>query len=237
MIGNIAFVGENLKKGLEKQGLTVLLDDDLHWTDIFRKKYGKQSFDIVHIHSPNFKKLCIAWRYITYLSLFFDAKLVCHWHGSDLRHPLKAFPVYRFLQWIGDYHLYSNIDLRWWLRNILDKKKKWFICPVDTDMFYPKKEYEKRKEKLIWGKKYVNNDNCIPHDEVSDLLNQYKIIECHQSDGLSDYLLSVSQLESAACGCKVPPHDFMNRQWIINNASIESQTKNLLDIYKKVLMR
>ena len=57
MVGNTAFTGVNLKKGLEEQGHKVVLVTDIHWSDFLQKKYGINGFDIVHIHTPNFKKL------------------------------------------------------------------------------------------------------------------------------------------------------------------------------------
>lgn len=228
MVGEAAFVGENLTKGLRKMGHTVVFDNDLHWSQLFRKKYGKQFFDIVHIHSPNFKKLGIVWRYLS------KAKLVCHWHGSDLRHPYKAFPVYHLLKRIADFHLYSTIDLRWWLRRVPDDKKMLFICPVDTTVF---RDYGTEKKGVVTfsggGKSF--KVHRVKHENMPDYLNQYAVVNVHNADGLDDGLLSVIAMEAAACGCFVPQLPWLNRKWVVENADVDLQTKKLLEVYRRVL--
>jgi hypothetical protein len=229
MIGDIAFVGENLKKGLEAKGHSVLLDTDLHWSELLRKKYDKQNFDIVHINSPNFKKLGIGWRYLVH-----DTKLICHWHGSDLRHPLKEFPVYHYLLKVADFNLYSTVDLGWWLRKVPNDRKMLFICPVDTELFRPYNQ-AKHGAAVFNGGGRSFKVHKVPHDQMQRYLNQFEVVTTHKIEGLDDGLISVLDLEAAACGCRVSGNPWLNREWVINNASIESQTKKILDVYKKLL--
>jgi len=236
MVGEVALINTsiNLKKGLEKFGHEVVIQDVLRWRDIFRKKYGEQRFDIVHIQSPNFKKLCIGWRYIFGRLFFSDAKLVCHWHGSDLRHSLHAFPVYRLLKLMGDFHLYSTLDLRWWLRNISDDKKLLFNCPVDIDHFKPSDMVKEGGVVFNGGGKSFAVHR-IPHEEMHMYLNRFETVDVHNDDGLDDGLLSVIALEAACCGCKVPQLSNLNRQWVVENASIDSQTKKIIEVYERLL--
>jgi len=243
MISNVASVGWNLTKGLRDNGVNVVFvgnksnvtsgeyDYVLSWKDFLRKKYGKKHFDIVHIHSPNFKKLGASWRYLTGFLLFFDAKLICHWHGSDLRFPYKSFPVYHFLKMIGDYHLYSTDDLAWWLRKIPKNKKEWFLCPVDTELFRPDKQIKKDGTVTFMREGYKN---AVMHDDMPKFLNHFENINVQTPIGYKQ-IYSVSGFEGAACGLKVNNFPWMNREWVIENASIKSQTDKLLKIYEKVM--
>lgn len=239
MIDNIAFVGENLKKGLEKLGHTVILDTDLHWTQLFRKKYGKQHFDIVHIHSPNFKKLTIVWRYLK------NAKLICHWHGSDLRFPYKAFPVYHYLKRCTDFNLYSTLDLAWWLRKVLQNKKQLFNCPIDTDAFKPNETirkvatpyFESKQETDFTGGGASFKVHRIPHNKMPEYLNRFKIVNVHNKVGdneVDDGILSVVAMEAVCCGCIVPQLPWLDRDWVLMNAELNMQSKKLEDIYKEL---
>lgn len=228
MLGDAAFTGENLKKGLEKKGHIVLHDTFLSWNNLFKKKYNEQHFDIVHIHSPNLKKLLIARKHLK------NSKLVCHWHGSDLRHPIKAFPVYNYFKKHSDFNLYSTLDLRWWLRDISDDKKMLFTCPVDTDLF---KSNGNRKQGNICfnggGRSFKVHK--IPHKDMPDYLNKYRIVDVINADGLDDGLLSVIAMEAVSCGCIVPQIPWLNREWVLSNANIQDQTEKLLEIYKRLL--
>lgn len=232
MVGNTAFVGENLKKGLEELGMNVTLikEKELRW---FKNKRIDNHFDIVHIHSPNFKKFLYIKKFVIQNLLKGKPKIIIHNHGSDLRLKYKMFPCYTFMFFIGDYFLYSTIDLAWWLRTIIkDDDKEYFICPVDTDVFKPINKC--REGILMWGKKYSKGRN-IPHDEIPDMLNKYAEVSCYPSYGLSPYLVSVSALEAGSCGCKVTHHPYMDRKWIMDNASIVVQCKKLYNIYNRVV--
>jgi hypothetical protein len=228
MIDNIAFVGENLSKGLEKEGHEVTFITKIRWIDILQKKYGKEKYDIVHIHSPNFKKLVVAWRYLK------NSKLVCHWHGSDLRHPRHAFPVYRYLKKKADFNLYSTLDLAWWLGKISNDKKMLFTCPIDTDLFKPDGSIKKGDIEFRGGGKSIKVHR-IPHNEMPQYLNQFKVVNVYNADGLDDGLLSVVAMEAAACGCFVPQIPWLDRNWVIDNADINLQADKLIKIYENLL--
>lgn len=245
MIDNICSVGWNLTQGLRNLNIDVVFvgnkkkitsgiyNHKLSWKDFLQKKYGKDDFDIVHIHSPNFKKLGVTWKYLTEFGLFFkESKLICHWHGSDLRIPIKAFPVYTFLKKVADYNLYSTIDLAWWLKNIDKNKKEQFTNPINTKLFEP---YNCNKKGIVILSSGAKTKKIILHDDMPIHLNKFKALEVYPYFGLSDKLLQVSMLEGASCGLNVINHKWLNRNWVIKNASIESQTKKLLNIYNKVL--
>ena len=241
MIGNCASVGWNLTQGLRKKNINVVFvgnsskcisgryDCHLSWRDFLQKGYGKKHFDIIHIHSPNFKLLGLAFRYLKG-----DTKLVCHWHGSDLRMFRKTFPVHWLLKKIAVYHLYSTIDLAWWLRSIDKSKKQLFRCPVDIDLFKPNGNKKNGLLILLGGAK-----TSIPilHDYMSEHINNFGKLQVYPAYGLSEKLLQVSLMEGAACGLNVINHSWINRDWVINNASIESQTKKLINIYNEVLKK
>jgi len=236
MVGDAAFAGENLVKGLKQRGHTVFHVQVFSWFDIFHKKYDGFCFDVVHIHIPNFKKLLMVWRYVFRYLFFRDkhVKIVCHWHGSDLRHPLKTFPVYRFFQRFGDFHLYSTLDLRWWLKWVSEDRKMLFTCPVDTMLF--KSDGGVKEGNVVFrggGKSF--KDHRIPHDKMSGYLNRFSVVDVFNADGLDDGLLSVVAMEAVCCGCRVNQLPGLTRQWVVDNASIDVQTEKLLSVYGKVL--
>ena len=247
MIGNIASTGWNLTKGLRNNSVNVIFvgnknkctdgnyDYSLSWHDFLRKGYSKKYFDIIHINSPNFKKLGLVWKYLTNYGIFFkETKLICHWHGSDLRILRKTFPVSWLLKKIGNYHLYSTIDLAWWLRHVDKSKKQHFICPVDTDLFKPNNNI---KQNLLILSNGGKTKYPILHKKMPNFMNQYKSVIIKPSHSLSEKLLQVSMLEGASCNLDVLNHTWLNREWVIKHASIESQTKKLITIYKKVLKK
>ena len=241
MIGNVVSVGWNLTKGLRKNGIDVVFVDNenictsgksdynMSWDDFLGKGYGKGDFDIVHIHAPNFKKLGLVWRYLND-----DTKLICHWHGSDLRIFRKTFPVSRLLKKIADYHLYSTIDLAWWLRNVENTKKQHFRCPVDTDLFKP---YGNKRDGLLVLSGGARTVDPLMHDDMPEYMNSFDYLDVTPAYDLSKKLLPVSMLEGGACGLYVLNHHWLTRSWVVANASIESQTKKLLDIYNGVLKK
>ena len=241
MIGNICNVGSNLKKGLEQFGHTVtivdnpsVLHDDvasypLAWKGVVKSPWSSNDrFDIIHIHSPNMKKLgnCLGW--------LRRSRVVCHWHGSDLRHGWKAWPVYHWLLRFGSFHLYSTVDLAWWLRSVSNSKKCLFRCPVDTSVFKP--NGDTRNGCIVFdGGAHSFNTHRIPHYRMPDELNKYESVDIRNADGLHESLLSVIGLEAASCGCRVVQYPWMTREWVKENASVMSQANQLLQIYKKVI--
>lgn len=238
MIGNTASTGHNLTKGLRKLGIDVVFvgnnqkitsgeyDYNLSCKDFFQKKYGKNHFDIIHIHSPNIKKLGLVCRYLK------NAKLICHWHGSELRFPIKTFSVSHLFKKIGDYNLYSTIDLAFWLRDIDIRKKQLFRCPIDTDLFKPYNVNKKGTLVLSDGGK---GKNIIFHCDMPFYMNNYVSLKVIPYYGLSEKLLQVSMLEGASCGLNVLNHSWLNRKWVKKNASVSTQANILLEIYGKVL--
>lgn len=240
MVGNTCSMGWNLKKGLSKKNVNVTLVSDGNklisgkydyhpsWFYFLQKKYGKKHFDIVHLHSPNLKHLGLVWRYLTK-----DTKLVCHWHGSDLRMRKEPFSAKWLLKEISNYHLYSTIDLAWWLRDIPDEKKMLFRQVIDTEMFKPLNR--DRKGTLVFGRGGIHKDKYIPHDKIPELLNRYEMVKVFPAYGLSPYLVSASALEAASCGCKIYHHPYMDREWVKNNTSTESQTEKLINIYNELM--
>jgi len=112
-----------------------------------------------------------------------------------------------------------------------------FRCPIDTDLFDISIPMEKRKEALL----VLNNRSKpgIPHNEMPMFYNQYQRVGVdlngynESPSVISPLLVSVSGMEAAACGCRVEHHPYMNRQWVLENASIGSQTERLLGVYKE----
>jgi len=245
MIGNTATVGHNLRLGLQRKGHEVRLisniniydegevDSDILWRDIIWGASISFQPDVVHIHAPHIKKFGIALHFLNN-----DTKLVCHWHGTNLRNGYHHITNYWLFPWLfrhADFHLYSTCDLVWWLRSIPNKKRMLFRCPVDTDLFNIKVPVDKREKEML----VLNNQKklYIPHNQMPDLYNQYRLVgvDVNAADEIpsvvSPLLVSVSGLEAAACGCGVVFHPYMNRRWVVENASIESQTRQLLEVY------
>ena len=236
MIGSPCNIGCNLKKGLEERGHSVTLVGDnsvfndsppdflIRWKDIFQKKYGND-FDIVHIHSPNLKKLLLVFAYLR------KSKLFCHWHGSDLRMWTKTFPVKKLFLRISDANIYSTCDLGWWIRKSL-KRHIW--CPVDTDVF--KLNNERGVDEITFdggGKSF--DDHHIEHADMPEYLSGYASADIHNAFGLDDGLMSVIALECLSCGLKVNQFPLLNREWVVNNASVPVVAKRIEDFYYEVL--
>ena len=219
MVGNTASVGWNFKKGLEKEG---------HHCDIIFKERpnleGKRTeggklldyYDIVHIHYPSHR-----WK-LSYCNL---GKTVLHWHGSDARKSHRNYFVKQKFRKIAKKSLCSTIDMNWWI-----PEAERIINPIDTEMFKP---MLRRKS----GTVIFDNDHKkgIPHNEMPDYMNKFKEAVVYPAQKLSPYLISVTALECASCGLRVRHHPYMTREWVVKNASIESQTEKLLKIYKDVL--
>ena len=220
------------------------------------KAYPEFYFDIVHINAPN---VFLIWKLTKWLKY---TKMVLHWRGRDIRE--KSYPryvygwhgsdarkfcttvpkttfsllYYKLMKSIPSYHLYSTIDLRWYINHLFndDKPKQLLRTPVNTSVFKPIVNYEDRPYRLlIWGKGSLSSGEFIPHNKVPNLLNKYKEVTCYPNDGIDPHIVSVSAMEAAACGCKVTHHPYMNRDWVVKNASIQSQTNRLEKIYKELL--
>lgn len=235
MVGSVCNVGCNLKDGLEDLGHSVRYVSDesvfddyspdiiMRWRDIFQKQYG-DDFDIVHIHSPNLKKILLAHSY------FKKAKLFCHWHGSDLRSLTKTFPVKKLLLQMADAHIYSTCDLAWWIKKGL-KRHIW--CPVDTDAFVP---IGKGKGNITFdGGANSYNKHQIAHSDMPKYLSNFASADIHNAFGLDDKLMSVIALECLSCGLKVNQFPLLDREWVVNNASIPIVAKQIEDFYCEVL--
>lgn len=231
MVGNPCDQGSNLKKGLLEKGHNVILvgnksvwfsnmcDYELNWSNSVKIDIR---FDIVHIHSPNLKKVWYCKKYKKQ-----DTIVLFHWHGSDIKYRLKRFGI--TVDGFADYHLYSTIDLGWFLRMIPRKKREWFMCAVDTDMF---QDYGNHN-----GYKIFDNEHRLglPREEMPKEYNKYEKIKVLPRQGMDEHLISVTALEGASCGCKIEDHPYMNREWVIKNASINSQTDKLLGIYDRLI--
>lgn len=251
MLGNTGNVGVNLKKGLMGLGHNVVLCFNPHvvydneWVDYplsyrnfwFHNGLDLNSFDIIHINAPDMMKFLFCWLQI--LKRHSSPKIVMHWHGSNLRYPFNFIfqPFFtNVCKHLGDFHLYSSIDLCFYLRNISDDCKMLFLCPVDTDVFKPMIPLKCRPfDKLVWGKGRVGKDSWIPHGDVPVLLNQYRTVETYPDLGVSPFMMSVSALEAGSCGCRVVHHPYLTRRWVLGNASVESQSRLLEGIYKHLL--
>lgn len=236
MIGNTASISYNLKQGLEKVGhdVTIISSENNLCTGKFKynltngifqlslldKKLTKKHFDILHIHAPNTKI------YLIGKFLAPDAKVILHFHGTSIRKPRKLFSFFiKSIIQKADYVLYSTIDLRWYLR--FTKQKELFRCPVDTDLFKPISNIKKEKS-IIFNNSGKRNRK---HEDMPLYMNGFISATIYPNCDLSPYLVSVTALECASCGLKVKYHSYMNRKWVLKNASIKSQTHKLLNIY------
>lgn len=236
MVGSVCNVGCNLKVGLEELGHSVTLvsnrsvfddygpDFDLSWWDSFRKT--QDVFDIVHIHSPNLKKFLVCIRD------FKNSKLVCHWHGSDLRVFAKCFPVKSFFLNYADAHIYSTIDLAWWIP-VGNKYHIW--CPVDTDLFRPNGNGDGVGEVIFDGGAKSYSTHRVHHNEMPGYLNRFSSASIHNAYGLDDHLMSVIALECISCGLSVKQFPLLDRKWVEDNASISVVAKKIESIYREVL--
>jgi len=236
MVHSMCNISTNLKKGLEKLGHKVTIvgvdspfedekpDITMNWKDILHNKYG-DDYDIVYLHSPNFKKCLAIQKYIG------DKKLVCHWHGSDLRIWRKSFPIRTYMLWMADAHIYSTIDLAWWIKR--DMKFN-ILPPVDTEQFKPNKE-KKMGTVIFDGGGKALEVHKIPHKFMPEYLNKFEKAEIHNAYGLSDKLMSVIALECLACGLKVEQFPNLNREWVVKNASVDVIAKKTEKILEDVI--
>lgn len=249
MIGSCPPVGQTLKKGLEQAGHSVTLVDDpsvfdddvkaeypLKWSLGLRKGFGDDyprpdgkleipRYNVVHVHSPNLKKCLLAYPYVRA-----GVPLVCHWHGSDLRLFWKSWPAKQWCIKHAKMNIYSTCDLAWWLR---DSPKRLINCPVNCDVFKPGETAGDGLVTFDGGAKAFRTHR-VPHKEMPEYLRRYQFASIHNAMGLDDNLYSIIAFEAAACGLIVLQFPFMNREWVLSNASIPVITKQLLQVYKEV---
>jgi len=223
MLDNIASVPWNLKKGLEAEGHLCHILFDKSGEDHKRYLDGVStpeseildSYDIVHLHYPYH-----LWK-LKYV--FRGRRLILHWHGSDARVWWRGFLVKWCLKRIANAQLYSTPDIG---ENV-------FLGCTDTDKFKPMSPGMAPRGKIaVWG---CGIKHRVPREGVPKYLNRYEEWTMYPADNLSPELISIIALEAAACGCKITHHPYMNRKWILENASIPAATKRILKIYEKVL--
>lgn len=233
MLGNTCSVGYDLSRGLKQlgAGVTTVWDsvsshtkhfDGEPDTQLTWKPIPKNYFDIIHIHYPDLKK------YNAIRKLTYD-KLICHWHGRDLK---LNKTIARYFLKKADFHLYSTIDLAYYLRSVKRDKQEHFLNPVDIDKFYPYL-MDKPFCTLLMDND-ARNQRDIPTHYMNKFYNQYQEVEIFPRDNMSVRLVSKTALECAAAGLKVKHHPYMTRGWILENASIEVRALKLLDIYRKL---
>jgi hypothetical protein len=110
-----------------------------------------------------------------------------------------------------------------------------FNCPVDTGLFKP--DGSKKEGCVVFdGGGLSMKVHRIPHNDMPGYLNRFETVHVHNADGLDDGLNSVIAFEAVCCGCSVPELPWMNRQWVLDNASIDVQTKKLLSVYERLLI-
>lgn len=249
-IGNIASSSHNLKKGLKRY-------EDIERIDLMFKENpvlsGKPSssflepeeYDIVHLSYPY-----LGWGFINkQFNYIKKAKvLICHWRGTDLRGTkfnnfIKNF-FYKIAHFINkkyffkkaDYHFYSTIDLKWWLRSIPEHKKELLRTPVDCELFKPMDNINKCGILDFRGGGKAYKKHKVKHNDMPLYLNQFNYVISKPSQGLSEHLVSCVVKESLACGLKVEHHEEKNRQWVIKNASISVISQKVYNTYKSIIM-
>lgn len=234
MMDNISSTSYYLSEQLEKFGYDITLvsdenvittgryDSSIKWSHWGKKIFGDH-FDILHINSPNLKKVGVIIRYLR------NSKLICHWRGSDIRLWWKTFPVKNYLLGMADFHLYSTPDLHFWLRNIPEEKKMLFRSCVDTDLFKP--NGKPKKGLLEMDKRDVRN---VPHEEMPDVYNQYEKIEV-KNPLAGKHIPSVTAMEAAACGLRVKHLPYLNREWVLKHASVRGQVCKLMGVYNSLI--
>jgi len=234
MVDNTCSVGWNLKQGLESKGHSCTLVSDVHTVHsgtpdvlldgvpFFSKDFSSDDYDIVHMHGPNTKKI------LQFYNLVCQVPFVCHWHGTGLRCMKSYHPVRVLCRRYGDFHLYSTIDLGWFITINFDKDKSCFFrCPVDTEQFRVINKQPRDKGILRLDN---SNKSYVEHEDMPGLYNQYERVSVKNL--IDPRVVSVSALEGAACGCKVEGISYLNRSWVVRHASVRSQTEKLLEIYK-----
>jgi hypothetical protein len=75
----------------------------------------------------------------------------------------------------------------------------------------------------------------VPHDMMPEYLNRFETVHVYNADGLDDGLLSVVAMEAVACGCVVPELPWLDRRWVLDNASIALQTEKLINVYEGLM--
>jgi len=236
MIDSIANTGALISNELNKRGIPTVFvgkgttfddyvpDDIMKWR-LPKKRYGKY-FDIVHIHSPNLKKWLIAYPYLRS-----GSKLVCHWHGSDLRMWKKSFPIRRLAMKKADINYYSTLDLKWWLRDV---KSELINCPIDTDRFVPsEKEPENSYVSFDSGGQSYKRHN-VKHIDMPKYLQLFTNAEI-RNRWVDDGLYSVLAFECASCGLKIDEFPWMDRKWVLNNAGKDVIMDKIIGKYNEIL--
>ena len=258
IIGNTASTGWHLRNKLKERGHIAHLR--FKETPTLSGKSDKEFFpveeyDIVHFNAPQIS----AVRFIKEYTMWKKAKrVVCHWHGTDLRcldykvykknrkslkflSPL-LYTIYKTSRYLtkrtffkgADYNFYSTHDLAWWLRGIPNNKKEHIYCPIDTDTFKPIK-CEKQGTFINIGGGLAEGKEKIKHDDMSKHLNKFEKAEIYPAYGISPYILSVTAMECLACGLKVKHHPEKDRNWIIKNCSTPVFTDKVLEVYERLI--
>jgi hypothetical protein len=244
IIGNTANVGYNFKKGLISKGHTCHC-----W---FKKTFCLSGFpdsnfleptdyDVVHLDFCvlGIRGLLKWWRYIK------NAKvLMCYWRGTDLRGKdfplLKSIPYkifhYFWKQYLfkrADFHLYSTYDLGWWLRTVPKCDQAYNLQCVDTELFIPINVHKSEDTLVREGGALCEKQ--IYHENMYSVYNQHTRIKVTPAINLDSHLISVTALEALSCGLTVENHLDKDRDWVIENASIEVYTTKMLQLYKKLI--
>ena len=223
IVGNTASIGWNLRKGLKKKkGIECdiifkpkpIIEGEPTISTIDALKVWK--YDIINIHFPTSR---FKFPFVI-LSKLFRKKLVVIFHGSDCR---NVKHIYRLLKWIvcklADKIFYSTTDLR----KYLPETAIWLPSPIDTEQFKPIDV--KDKNVLIIDGTFGK----IPHNKMPLYLNRFKKVQTSIDLKLeTKAFISVMALEALACGCTVVGYEHLNRNYVINNHSIDIVTRKFL---------
>ena len=215
MLGDCAFVGKNLCKGLIEAGHHCELIHENTLTKL-------REYDIIHIHYPYH-----FWKIWPVLRIKHKA-VVLHWHGDDARLWYRRLWLKTFFLGIAKANIVSTPDL---LKHVPNSTV--VTSPVDTDLFKPLPA--KLCGTIVLKKRGKYNSLYVRHSAMPRLLNHFDMADVDEPRKSVVKELGVFQTEALACGLTVWHHWDKDRKWVLENASIPVATEKLLKVYEEAL--
>jgi len=197
-----------------------------------------RKYDIIHVHWLD--------KIVPFLKILYHKPVVIGYYGTSTRSTWKV----RRKKWSrADLILYSTQDL---VTDETPKEAKWFPCPIDTDLFYPRPhinrgtavtfEYEANDLVNQYARNYglaltISKRN-VPYLKMADFLSQYEFyIDVKRWRGKVTEALSKTGLEALACGCKVIRWDGQIMRELAPEHRAENAVMKLYEIYQSLLKK
>jgi len=138
----------------------------------------------------------------------------------------------------ADYHYYSTIDLRWFFKNISENKLEHIYSCVDVELFKPMDVVDKyHKQDVMYSKGGAKgyHNRKVDHSQMPFEINKFRAASITPAENIDPNILSVSAMECLACGLSVEHHLDKDREWVVENTSIEVIAQKVITKYISLL--